>query len=632
MTRNISSQSSAGSSNSPSPGGELPWTPDFKGPLQHPPIARTTSWCARSEPFDYISEDEADDIDDDLDDGHEGNNNNTLETGQMNLMMVILTFLTSVCGFLFGYDTGYISGALVVIGNDLGDTPLTSGNKELITSATSLGALVAACLGGVLADQFGRKWVISFANVLFIAGAGMQAGAHTLWTMVGGRFVMGWGVGLASLVAPLYISEMAPSRFRGRLVVINVLAITGGQLVAYSISVGLSHVNNGWRILVGLSMIPAAMQMVVFIFMPDTPRYLVSRGRVETARRVLSQVYGKVCREQEIEDKLEELIKYNLGQDSYVDGRGTFEQGFEQNGNGNGRGGVGVGVEDSMDENTARRATNNAPNKRNIRGRLRRWGFRTLAPYYEVLSVGANFRAVVITCGLQGIQQFSGFNSLMYFSGTIFESVGFEDPTTVSLIVAGTNFVFTIVAFMAIDKIGRRRILLWTIPGMAVGLVINAIAFHFLKFTISKSGGLVGDASNKDSRWAGVVIFAMLFYVAFYAVGTGNVPWQQSEMFPTRVRGAGTSLATATNWAGSLVISSTFLTMLRNITPTGTFALFAGLCVTGVIFVYFVYPETAGLTLEEVTGLLATGFNVKESERLSRERTAEISAREEDGE
>lgn len=545
--------------------------------------------------------------DDDEEDNHGAGRG--LETKRMNGMMLLLTFLTSVCGFLFGYDTGYISGALVVIGDDLGAV-LSNGDKELVTSATSLGALVAACLGGVLADHFGRKWIISFANVLFIAGAAMQTAAHGLWTMIGGRFVMGWGVGLASLLAPLYISEMAPSRFRGRLVVINVLAITGGQLLAYAISVGLAHVDNGWRILVGLSMIPAAAQMVVFVFMPDTPRYLVSRGRVDAARRVLQRVYSG-SDPQEIEDQLEELVKYNLGSDSYVDGRGVFD-GAQQ---------------DSPDQVVAR-ATDGAPGKRGARrGRLRRWAVRTLRPYYEIVAVPSHLRAVVITCGLQGIQQFSGFNSLMYFSATIFESVGFENPTSVALIVAGTNFVFTVVAFLTIDRVGRRRILLCTVWGMALGLVINAIAFHFLVFTVSDSGGLVGDPANRDSPWSAVVIFAMLLYVAFYAAGIGNVPWQQGEMFPTRVRGAGTSLATATNWAGSLVVSATFLTMLERITPTGTFALFAGLCATGQVFVFLLYPETAGLTLEEVQTLLARGFSVRESVEMNKARRLEIARR-----
>lgn len=486
-----------------------------------------------------------------------------IERRGMNPMVFALTILTSVCGFLFGYDTGYISGALVVIGTDLGKT-LSSGNKELITSATSLGALIFAIIGGPLADWAGRKWVISGANILFIVGAIIQVAAHSLWTMIIGRFVMGWGVGLASLVAPLYISEMAPSRFRGRLVVINVLAITGGQLIAYAISAGLYHINNGWRIMVGLSMVPAAVQMVLFVFMPETPRYLIRRGRTEEAKKVLIRTYQDSSPE-ELQQKMDELIKHNL-----------------------------------MEEEGAKSSN-----------WLKQWATGLV----EVHRVPSNFRAVIITCGLQGIQQFSGFNALMYFSATIFKSVGFDNPTAVSLIVAGTNFVFTLVAFLCIDRIGRRRILLCTIWGMVLGLVVASVAFHYLHIDLDDSSAFV-----RQNGWSIVVIISMLVYVAFYASGIGNVPWQQSELFPMRVRGVGTSLATATNWAGSLVISSTFLTMLEKVTPTGTFAFYGGLCLLGELFVFFFYPETANCTLEEVQDLLTGGFNIKESERRSKER------------
>lgn len=499
------------------------------------------------------------------------NDASAIENRSMNPMVFALTILTSVCGFLFGYDTGYISGALVVIGQDLDGKDLTSGNKELITSATSLGALIFALIGGPLADWAGRKWVISGANLLFIIGAIIQVAAHSLWAMIVGRFVMGWGVGLASLVAPLYISELAPARFRGRLVVLNVLAITGGQLVAYAISAGLYHINNGWRILVGLSMVPAAVQMVLFIFMPETPRYLIRRGRVEEAKRVLMKTYQESS-EREINDKIEELVKFNMFMDEDSNTAGSW---------------------------------------------IKRWKDGLI----EAHTVPSNFRAVVITCGLQGIQQFSGFNALMYFSATIFASVGFSNPTVVSLIVAGTNFVFTLLAFVFIDKIGRRRILLITIVGMIGGLVLSAICFHFIKIDFDSTSNT---DQSKHGAWSIIVIIAMLVYVAFYASGIGNVPWQQSELFPMRVRGVGTSLATATNWAGSLVISSTFLTMLKNVTPTGTFAFYAGLCLLGELFVYFFYPETANCTLEEVQVLLTGGFNIKESVRRNKERNKEL--------
>ena len=153
---------------------------------------------------------------------------------------------------------------------------------------------------------------------------------------------------------------------------------------------------------------------------------------------------------------------------------------------------------------------------------------------------------------------------------------------------------------------------------MSLGLVVNAIAFHFLDKQKEKNPGHVLDKEH-ISGWAYVVLVAQLVYVAFYATGIGNVPWQQSELFPISVRGVGTGMATATNWAGSLVVSSTFLTMLENITPTGTFSFYAGLCALGEVFVFFLYPETSGMDLEQIQQLLTGGFNIKESMRLSDE-------------
>ncbi|KAG0639879.1 hypothetical protein HOY80DRAFT_885632 [Tuber brumale] len=163
------------------------------------------------------------------------------------LWMWVLTFVSGISGLLFGYDTGVISGALVVIAGDLGPAELSSQQKEFITAATSLGALIFSAFSGALADQIGRKRVIAIADVVFVAGAVIQAVAKSVWVMVVGRFVIGWGVGLASLIVPLYLAELSPAQYRGRMILINVLFITFGQVVAYAIGAGLTHVEAGWR-------------------------------------------------------------------------------------------------------------------------------------------------------------------------------------------------------------------------------------------------------------------------------------------------------------------------------------------------------------------------------------------------
>jgi MFS transporter, SP family, solute carrier family 2 (myo-inositol transporter), member 13 len=486
------------------------------------------------------------------------------------LLVIFLTFLASISGFMFGYDTGYISSALVSIGHDFGH-PLSYGQEQFITASTSLGALIFSILSGIFVDFFGRKPLLMFSNIMFVVGAIIQCASHDVWTMIGGRFVMGFGVGIGSLIAPLYISELAPSRFRGRLVVLNCLGITGGQLVAYGIGAGLTHVNNGWRILVGLSMIPPAIQFISFCFLPDTPRFLIMHGKLDEAEKVLIKTHPGVSVEH-IRMKIIDLQEEEV------------EEGF---------------------------AT--------CRNPLKKWWLTVV----ELHKVPSNFRALFLGCALQAIQQFTGFNSLMYFSSTIFKAIGFNNSTAVSLIVAGTNFVFTVVAFFIIDKVGRRKMLLISLPFMIAFLVMNAIGFHFINIKFNDHDAIV---NGNIHPWGDVIIVMMIGFVASYAVGIGNVPWQQSEMFPQKVRGVGISYATASNWAGSLIISSTFLTMLKNITPTGTFSLFAGFGLLSFILIVFCYPELSNLELEEVQDILTGGFHIKKSVKLAKARKNGIRA------
>lgn len=483
--------------------------------------------------------------------------------------ILVLTLVASISGFMFGYDTGYISSALISIKTDLGGKELTYGGKEIITAATSLGALITSLMAGTAADLYGRKACIMFSNVMFLVGAILQATSFSFWQMAVGRLIMGFGVGIGSLISPLFISEIAPKMIRGRLTVINSLWLTGGQLIAYGCGAGLVHVHNGWRILVGLSLVPTVIQFTCFFFLPDTPRYYVMKGKLDKAAQVLRKSYIDASDEL-IDQKIRELVELN----------------------------------DSV------------PGKR-VSTKV--WNM-----VKELHTKPANLRALIIGCGLQGIQQFTGWNSLMYFSGTIFETVGFSNSSAVSIIVSGTNFVFTLVAFFAIDKIGRRTILLIGLPGMTMALVVCSIAFHFMgvKFV----GNVAQVVHSGFSAWGIVIIVFIIVFAAFYALGIGTVPWQQSELFPQNVRGVGTSLATATNWAGSLVIASTFLTMLQNITPSGTFAFFAGLSCVSTVFCYFCYPELSGLELEEVQTVLKDGFNIKESKALAKKRKQQVAS------
>jgi SP family myo-inositol transporter-like MFS transporter 13 len=211
----------------------------------------------------------------------------------------------------------------------------------------------------------------------------------------------------------------------------------------------------------------------------------------------------------------------------------------------------------------------------------------------------------------------------MYFSATIFRLVGFHSPTLTSLSIALTNFIFTLVAFHSIDRIGRRRILLWSVPVMVAGLALCSVAFSFVDLTGEEGASSVVAARN-DKFWPLIILIAMVTYVAGYAIGLGNVPWQQSELFPLSVRSLGSGIATATNWGSNTVVGLTFLPMMEVLTPSGTFAVYAVVCVMCWATVRRIYPETAGLGLEDVGGLLREGWGVEESVMGFRERRRNI--------
>jgi SP family myo-inositol transporter-like MFS transporter 13 len=189
----------------------------------------------------------------------------------------------------------------------------------------------------------------------------------------------------------------------------------------------------------------------------------------------------------------------------------------------------------------------------------------------------------------------------MYFSATIFAMLGFSIPTLTSLVVAVTNFAFTLAALFMIDRIGRRRILLWSIPFMVVGLLFAAYGFSFMDFASTDSPD---EKPAPAQGAAAVILVSIMVYVAGYALGLGNVPWMQSELFALNVRSLGSGISTATNWGANFVIGRTFLLLMDALTPSWTFVLYAVICAAGYGLIWRFYPETAGLSLEEAASLL----------------------------
>jgi SP family myo-inositol transporter-like MFS transporter 13 len=206
----------------------------------------------------------------------------------------------------------------------------------------------------------------------------------------------------------------------------------------------------------------------------------------------------------------------------------------------------------------------------------------------------------------------------MYFSATIFTILGFASPTLTSLSVALTNFLLTCLALLLIDRIGRRKILLYSIPIMSLGLLFCAIGFHFITLPANLSMDNPSSSPNAfekvplSERTAPLLVLAsIMLYVGAYALGLGNVPWMQSELFPLNVRSLGSGLSTSTNWGANFVVGLTFLPMMEFLTPAWTFVIYAALCVAGWAAVWRIYPETKGLSLEEVGALLAEGWGVR---------------------
>ena len=212
----------------------------------------------------------------------------------------------------------------------------------------------------------------------------------------------------------------------------------------------------------------------------------------------------------------------------------------------------------------------------------------------------------------------------MYFSATIFSLLDFSSPTMTSLSIAITNFLCTLLALMIIDRVGRRRIVLLSMPVMVLGLITCSIAYECLGHpswnhrTAGNATSIVDDDPGRRSPWAIVILVAMVVYVCGYATGLGNVAWQQSELFPLSVRSLGSGLATATNWGCNFVVGLTFLPMMELLTPAWTFAIYGFVCMLGWVCCWGIYPETKGLGLEDVRGLLMDSYGVDESLRRAK--------------
>jgi len=475
----------------------------------------------------------------------------------------LISITVSLGGLLFGYDTGYISSVLVTIGTSLGHE-LTSSDQELVTSLTSGGALVGAVIAGLMADKYGRKLPIWLACIVFVIGTTLQTAAFHLPQFAVGRFVVGLGVGSAAMIVPLYISELAPARYRGRMVAFNNMSVTFGQLLASGIGAGFAQVggkgSQAWRATVGIGAVPAILLAGLLFLVPESPRQLVAHGRVDEASTVLLRIYPASTEEQ----RRAKIASIEM---SISEATQTM-------------------VDDSI--------------------------LKTLT---RIFTTPATFRAVLTACCIMAISQLSGFNTLMYYSATLFKIVGFNNATAVAITVSATNFVFSWVNLIVVDKFGRRSILLVTVFGMSVCLVIAAVSFSYIPINLKTL-----EVESDDIGWPGMLlIVVIIIFVACFSSGVATIAWICTELIPHEVRAVGTMLNTVTCWSTNIIIASTFLSMMKGITPSGAFGFYAGICFVGWLFIIFCFPEVRGMPLENVRQVFEHGFGVRYARRWQKE-------------
>lgn len=475
------------------------------------------------------------------------------------LYVWLLTSVSALIGFLFGYDTGAINTVLVQIGTDIDGRLLTPGEKELITSALSVGAIVGAIVCGYMSDTLGRKRTLVICDALFIAGAVLQASISSKWPFAVGRLIMGLGVGCGSMIAPMFISEISPVRMRGMLTTLNVVAITGGQVVATAIGAGFEGVSSGWRWIIAIGAFPPFFQAFIVEFcFPESPRHLQKIGKTEQAKAVLAKMYPNAT-EQQIDAKSQVLQNHITA--------------------------------DASAGSIWRR-------------------------YRDIATVPKARRAAFLAFWLQASQQLSGFNSLMYYSATIFAMAGLKNSTATSLVISGVNFVMTIFAVAFLDRWGRRNFLKVSTPVMIFGLLFSTVVFHYMT---APTNHYLKEGFEYNKSLSSVMIFSMVVFVVGYAAGIGQVAWSTSDLFDQAHRGVGASIGALTNWSFNLLVSSTFLRLMNSIRPAPTFGLYAALSFLGGVGMYFCYPETLSLSLEQTQSTLEGGFNVKRSEQLRKQ-------------
>ena len=469
-----------------------------------------------------------------------------------------VTFVATLGGLLFGYDTAVISGAVGSIDANfidpqhLSETARSSLSGWTISSAL-FGCIIGAALAGWVSNVLGRKGGLLVAGALFLISALGSAypefglgsigamGPKALTPFILYRILCGVGVGIASMLSPLYIAEISPSHIRGRLVSFNQLSIVLGMSVVYFVNWGIARqgdeawINStGWRLMLMSEAIPAVLFLVLLTLVPDTPRWYVMKGYHDKARAILKRLVG----ETEAATTLEE-IKTSL----------------------------------------------EVPEKTQAGTSL--FAFGTLL--------------IVAGIMLSVFQQLVGINAVLYYAPLMFKNLGAGTDSAMlqTAIVGVANVLFTVVAIATVDRLGRKPLLI--IGGVIMGISMVVLGFQF-QSNATGTGPLV----------------AAIVYIAGFALSWGPVTWVLlAEMFPNAIKGVAMSIAVAAQWVANLIVSWTFKILIANSTLNALFNhgfpywMYGLMSFLAAAFVFFYVPETKQRTLEEIQNLWTKGRAVE---------------------
>ena len=451
------------------------------------------------------------------------------------LYVSFLSVVAALGGFLFGYDTAVISGTVSQVSAQFQLSTLQSG---WYVGCALVGSISGVIFAGALSDHFGRKKTMILSAILFSISAIGCAISANMDQLVIYRIVGGIGIGIVSIVCPLYISEVSPATHRGRMVSLYQLAVTVGFLGAYLMNYFLLEQSTGfnvssplltkifgteiWRGMLGAETLPALLFFAVIFFIPESPRWLIVKRREEHAALIFGRIYG----DNSVVNNQISDTRAMLHSDGKSDRKLLFTPGI--------------------------------------------------------------FRAVLIGSAIAILGQFMGVNAVLYYGPSIFETSGLSsgDSLFYQSLIGMVNMGTTVLALLIIDKVGRKKLVYIGVTGMILSLIL--IGLYFLK----------GEVWGMTSLF---LLGCFLAYIFFTAGSISAVIFVfLSEMYPTKIRGLAMSIAGLSLWIGTFLIGQLTPWLLENATPAGTFFLFAFMCIPYMLIVWKMMPETAGKSLEEI--------------------------------